>query len=114
MADGTVLYIVNLRGKGIASVPKINSFSPTSGRESAIVTILGESMGGATSVKIGDVSVDWFSVDSDTQITAEIPGGASTNFIYVETPNGTAVSPTMFRVTIIRPPRDPYDPYNPY
>lgn len=107
-ADGTVLYIVNLKGKGIAAIPKINSFSPTSGREGAIVTISGESLGGATNVRIGDASVNWFSVDSDAQITVEIPGGAFTDFIYVETQNGTAVSATAFRI-FIRPPREPWD-----
>lgn len=103
-SDGTVLYIVNLKGKGIASVPKINGFSPTRGAAGTIVTIWGENLGGATDVRLGDVSVNWFNRDSNTQITAEIPEGAFTNFIYVDTPNGTAVSPTMFRVIFVRPP----------
>jgi hypothetical protein len=43
-------------------------------------------------------------VDS-TKITATITDEVNTDFVYVETPNGVAVSSTRFTL-VLRPPRD--------
>lgn len=107
--NDSVLQIVELRGKGIAAPTRINSFSPTSGTEGTMVTIYGENFVDVADVRIGYESVP-FTVDSPTQITAEVTYGVQTGFISIDTNAGTAQSATMFR--IIRSPRDPYDPYN--
>lgn len=111
--NGSVLQIVELKGKGIAPPTplRITNFSPTSGSEGTMVTIYGEGFIDVADVRIGSQSV-LFTVDSPTQITAEVTYGVRTGYIYVDTNTGTAQSATMFRISI-RPPRDPYDPYNP-
>jgi hypothetical protein len=64
--------------------------------------ITGTSFTGATAVKFGTTSATNFSVDSDTQITATVPTGASTGAISVTTAGGTGTSATMF--TVIKAP----------
>lgn len=79
-------------------VPKLISFSPTSGSVGTAVVIKGNSFTGATRVAFGGVSATTFTVDSDTQITATVPTGALTGKISVTTPGGTATSATTFTV----------------
>lgn len=78
--------------------PTITSFSPASGSVGTAVIITGTKFTGASSVKFGSVSAA-FDVDSDTQITATVPAGASTGPIKVNAPDGTATSATDFIVT---------------
>lgn len=79
--------------------PAILSFSPTSGPVGTPVTITGTSFTGATKVTFGGVKATTFSVDSDTQITANVPTGAKTGKIGVTTREGTATSKDVFTVT---------------
>lgn len=79
-------------------VPNIISFNPPSGPVGTTVTITGTSFTGATSVNFNGVTAT-FKVNSDTQITATVPTGATTGPITVTTPGGTATSSTNFTVT---------------
>jgi subtilisin family serine protease len=75
----------------------ISSFNPTSGPVGTLVVIYGAGFTGATSVTFNLVPAS-FTVDSDTQITATVPTGATTGTIAVTTPAGTGISATPFTV----------------
>jgi len=80
--------------------PTITGFSPTSGPVGTSVTIDGSGFTGATDVKFNGTSVgSGFAVNSDTQITATVPSGATTGPISVITPAGTGTSANSFTVT---------------
>ena len=78
-------------------IPQFISFSPPSGPVGTVVTITGVSLAQTTSVKIGSKPMT-FKVNSDTQITATVPAGASSGKITVTTPGGKATSATSFTV----------------
>jgi IPT/TIG domain len=80
-------------------VPTITSFTPTTGAVGTSVVITGTGLLGATSVTFGGTAATTFTVDSDTQITATVPAGATTGPIVITTPGGTVTSPTVFTVT---------------
>jgi uncharacterized repeat protein (TIGR03803 family) len=71
---------------------------PTSGAVGAVVTILGTSLTGATSVKFNGTTAT-FTVVSDSEITTTVPTGATTGKVKVATTNGTLSSNVAFRVT---------------
>jgi uncharacterized repeat protein (TIGR03803 family) len=78
--------------------PFIKSFSPTSGKVGTPVVITGTSFTGTTKVTFGGVPATTFKVDSDTQVTADVPTGAVTGKIAITTPQGTATSSGIFTV----------------
>ncbi len=78
--------------------PSITSFSPTSGAVGASVVITGTAFTGASTVAFNGTSAS-FTVNSDTQITATVPSGATTGAISVIAPGGQAVSVSNFTVT---------------
>jgi hypothetical protein len=82
------------------SGPSVSSFSPTSGSVGTSVTITGSGFTGATDVAFNGVSVGTgnFTVDSDSQITAVVPAGATSGPVSV-TAGTTAASSTSFTVT---------------
>jgi len=79
-------------------IPKVISFTPTSGQVGTSVVITGNSFTGATKVTFGGVAATTFTVDSDTQITATVPSGAQTGKIGVTTAGGTGASSAIFTV----------------
>jgi glucose/arabinose dehydrogenase len=78
--------------------PAIASFNPASGPVGTEVTIAGTSFTGATEVAFDATPTMVYLVDSDTQIRANVPSGASTGKISVTTGSGTAVSANDFTV----------------
>jgi hypothetical protein len=83
---------------GTGSGPVVSSFTPTSGSAGTSVTVTGSGFTGATAVKFNGMSAT-FTVNSDTQVTATVPAGASTGPIAVTTPAGTGTSTASFTVT---------------
>ncbi len=79
--------------------PQILSFSPASGPVGTVVTITGVSLTQTTAVSFGGTTATAFTVNSDTQITATVPAGATIGAIDVRTPGGSAGSPASFTVT---------------
>jgi len=78
-------------------VPVITSFSPGAGFPAASVVITGNYFSNATSVTFGGGGAV-FTVNSDTMITATVPGSASTGAISVTTASGTSSSSQSFVV----------------
>jgi uncharacterized repeat protein (TIGR03803 family) len=78
-------------------IPQVLSFTPPSGPVGTVVTITGVSLTQATAVKFNGVTAS-FTVNSDTQISATVPSGATTGAITVTTPGGMAKSATNFTV----------------
>jgi predicted outer membrane repeat protein len=83
--------------------PAITSFTPSSGGVGAAVTIAGTGFTGASLVTFNGTSAG-FSVNSDTQITATVPSGATSGSIAVTTSGGTATSASTFTVVANLPP----------
>jgi flagellar hook assembly protein FlgD len=79
--------------------PAITSFTPTSGPVGTEVTITGSHFIGATSVAFNATPATNFAVDSDTQIRAVVPEGATTGKISVTNAAGTGTSAEDFVVT---------------
>ena len=80
-------------------IPTISSFTPNSScaASGTSVVITGSNFTGATAVKFNGVDAV-FTVNSNTQITAQLPVTATTGAITVTTPGGTATSSTNISV----------------
>jgi hypothetical protein len=78
--------------------PTVSKFSPQSGPVGTVVTIVGESLSGASGVWFGAVKAVSVTILSDTQIRATVPAGATTGKITVTTRGGTAKSAHAFVV----------------
>ena len=79
--------------------PTITSFTPTSGRGPAFVTITGTNFDGTTQVTINGIPSANVKVISPTEIQAQIRSLATTGPISVTTPAGTVTSSGIFTVT---------------
>ncbi len=88
----------NPRDEPSSQPPDINEFTPQSGPVGIAVTITGQNLANTTSVIFNGVPADGFNVESDTQLSAIVPENATSGFIEVTTPAGTAVSTTVFEV----------------
>ena len=78
-------------------LPRVISFNPPSGPVGTAVTITGTGFTQTTGVKFNGTAAT-FTVNSDTQITATVPTGATTGKITVATKGGSASSSTSFTV----------------
>ena len=79
--------------------PAISSFSPASGPAGTSVTLTGSGLTNASKVAFNGTAASTFTVNSDTQISATVPAGATTGTVVVTTPGGTAASTNSFTVT---------------
>ncbi len=77
--------------------PTLKTFTPSSGPVGTSVTITGTGLLQATKVAFNKISAT-FTVNSDTQITATVPTGATTGKVVVTTKGGSATSTTNFTV----------------
>ncbi|HSA62360.1 MAG TPA: hypothetical protein VLE03_08995, partial [Nitrospiraceae bacterium] len=78
-------------------VPAITSFTPTSGSSGTVVTISGENLGGVTGVSFNGVAAS-FTVNSGTQITANVPSGATSGPISASNSVGIGSSSGNFTI----------------
>ncbi len=84
--------------------PIINSIAPAAGNAGTIVTLTGTGFTGVNAVRFsGSVSAASFNVVSDTQITAEVPTGATTGAITVSEPGCTDRQSSAFTVCAAAP-----------
>ena len=83
----------------VITVPIITSFSPTSGPIGTEVTITGSNFISVTEVAFSGSSAISFTVDSDTQLRAEVPYGAINGPISVTNLEGNGTSTSVFVVT---------------
>jgi len=79
-------------------VPTISGFSPATGSIGTAVTINGTNFIQPSAVRFNGVAAT-FTVNSTTQIVANVPSCAMTGPITVTTAGGTATSPTAFTFT---------------
>jgi hypothetical protein len=86
----------------VTQAPSITSFTPTSAPMGTEITITGLNFTGTTSVAFNGLAASGFTVDSNTQIRAAVPVGASTGKISVTNSDGTGQSASDF--TVILPP----------
>ena len=73
--------------------------APTSGSVGSTVALTGFGLIQATSITVGGVHVNAFTVNSDQQVTFNVPTGAKTGKVVLTTPGGKATSSTVFTVT---------------
>jgi RNA polymerase sigma factor (sigma-70 family) len=101
------ITVVTTNGTGTSSAdftvtgpaaPTIDGPTPSNGPVGTTVQVIGHNFTGATAVKFNGVAAS-FSITSDSQITAQVPSGATSGPISVTTPNGTASSSRTFTVT---------------
>lgn len=78
------------------SVLAVNSFSPTSGRPGAQVTLNGIGFNSVTAVEFAG-TVAAFSISSDKQIIATVPTGAVSGPITIRSPTGTVQTASNFQ-----------------
>ena len=106
-STGATVHVTNPAGTEngpdvyLVQAPSVSSISPTSGAAGDTVTITGTGFEGTTDVEFGPDGTSTpadFTVDSETQITATVPNGATSGPIAVTNQVDTAVSGT-FTVT---------------
>jgi len=78
--------------------PTFPSFSPTSGPVGTSVVLTGTGLTQTTKVTFGGVKATTVTVNSDTQVTANVPTGAVTGKIAITTLGGSVKSTTNFTV----------------
>src|SRR5207245_9602005 len=78
--------------------PTFPSFSPTSGSVGTPVVLTGTGLTQTTKVTFGGVRATTVTVNSDTQVTANVPTGARTGKIVITTLGGSVKSATNFTV----------------
>jgi uncharacterized repeat protein (TIGR03803 family) len=85
-----VFSLSNGLGPFITTVPQMRGTG-------AKVLILGQGLTGSTSVTFNGVAAE-FTVNSDTEITATVPAGATKGIVQVVTPSGTLSTTVLFYI----------------
>lgn len=96
--EGAHPPVLVVEAGGQPVIPSLSGFTPTSGPAGTEVTITGANFTGTTDVEFDTTHATSFSVDSDTQIRATVPSGATSGPIAVKNAAGTAVSAQGFTV----------------
>jgi uncharacterized repeat protein (TIGR03803 family) len=78
--------------------PTFPSFNPTSGPVGTPIVLTGTGLTQTTKVTFGGVPATIVTVNSDTQVTADVPTGAATGKIEITTKGGSVESTTDFTV----------------
>jgi IPT/TIG domain len=86
--------------------PTVSGFTPATGAAGTAVVISGTNLSATTAVTFNGLAAASFSADSSTQVTAVVPGAATSGPIGVTTPGGSAASVDSF--TVIVPSALPY------
>jgi hypothetical protein len=89
---GTVTYNFPIR----QPAPVITSFLPQVANPGDTVTITGQVFNDVTAVTFDKIPATIIGTPTATTVQVRVPVGVSSNFIYVTTPGGTAVSTTNF------------------
>jgi hypothetical protein len=117
LVEGTESFLVSLtnpsgallgKAEGLAVVldvdvpppPEVSSFTPGDGTVGAEVTLAGASFTGATQVRFNGTVAASFVVDSDSQIRAVVPSGATSGPLSVTAAGGTGASAANFEVRL--------------
>jgi uncharacterized repeat protein (TIGR03803 family) len=79
--------------------PQFKAFTPNKGPVATQVQLSGVSLSQTTQITFDGVATNAFTVDSDSQLTATVPAGATTGKIAITTAGGTATSSAVFKVT---------------
>lgn len=87
---------------GNPNVPTVASFAPTSGHVGDSVVITGTHFTGAGAVTFNGTATSAFTVNSDTQITATVPSGATSGILCVTSAAGNGCSTASY--TVLPPP----------
>ncbi|MCG8604915.1 tandem-95 repeat protein, partial [bacterium] len=82
----------------VIAPPVVSNFAPTSGAAGTRVTVTGSNLSSITGVFFNGVASPSFQIDSENQITASVPAGATTGAVSVTNAAGTAVSSQSFEV----------------
>ncbi|MCG8606166.1 IPT/TIG domain-containing protein, partial [bacterium] len=103
-SDGRI-HVMNSEGTGISasdllviSPPTVSGFAPGAGIVGTEVTVTGTNFQYVTQVDFNGKAAASFQLDSETQIRANVPGGAATGPINVINPAGVASSSANFSV----------------
>ncbi len=91
--------------------PTVTGFSPSAGPDGGTVSITGSGFTSATGVAFNGISQPVFTVNSDTQVTATVPTGATSGPITVTNSGGAGTSSRSFTVqptiTVLNPTSGP-------
>lgn len=98
-----ILKLTTTNGVAVSTTPfygtpRVDSFSPTTGRPGTQVLVTGLNLKGATGLTLAGLAITGFEVVDNRQIRFEIPAGASSGTVRVTTPGGSATSETTFVV----------------
>lgn len=87
----------------VSILPVITSVTPSSGNPGNVVTLVGTNFEPATALNVVDFNGTLANVltASATQLTVQVPNGATSGVLHVRTRNGSAQSPTAF--VIVQP-----------
>ncbi len=101
-AGGASAYSNEAFATTLFGQPTVTGINPGSGRAGTLVTITGSNLGGATAVRFNTTNATAFTVVSASQLTTAVPSGATTGYVTVVTPAGSASSPSVFTISTNR------------
>ncbi len=104
---GTAVSSANFR---VVAAPTLTSFAPTTAAAGSNIVIRGTGFVNVTSVQFNGLDAASFVVTSTTRLTAVVPAAATTGFISLATPSGSAVSATPLTISTLAPTVTSFSP----